>query len=142
MMSRVRGRDNKSTEMALVEVFRRFKITGWRRQRTIPLGIFTERNKPRHVTPDFVFPGRRLAIFVDGCFWHGCPLHATLPKTNTDFWMNKIQKNKARDKIVASALRERGWCVMRIWEHSLTPRGTPALVRRLRRRISVELWEV
>jgi DNA mismatch endonuclease (patch repair protein) len=92
------------------------------------------------VKPDFVLPRstgsgirrtKPIAVFVDGCFWHGCPKHATQPKTNAKFWRDKIAGNRARDRRVNSALRKRDWTVLRIWEHELTGRNRPRLLRRL-----------
>jgi DNA mismatch endonuclease (patch repair protein) len=71
------------------------------------------------VRPDFVFRQVRLALFVDGCFWHGCPKHATQPKDNHSFWKNKFAHNKARDLLVTRTLRSAKWRVLRIWEHDL-----------------------
>ncbi len=83
--------------------------------------------------PDFVFPARKLAVFVDGCFWHGCPLHATQPKQNAEFWRTKIARNQARDRLVTRTLRRAGWRVLRLWEHELTKRNEARLIGRLRR---------
>lgn len=69
--------------------------------------------------PDFVFFGRRLAVFVDGCFWHGCPAHFKFPKTNRPFWKKKIERNLERDRQVNRALKKAGWSVLRMWEHSI-----------------------
>lgn len=69
--------------------------------------------------PDIVFPAERVAIFVDGCFWHGCPKHYQKPVANASFWRNKIQKNKRRDKEVNTLLNLQGWKVLRFWEHEL-----------------------
>jgi len=77
VMSRILGRGNTDTEVALAKFFRRNKITGWRRNQK----IFGK--------PDFIFPKPKLAIFVDGCFWHDCPKHETKPKNNRTFWKNK-----------------------------------------------------
>src|SRR5579864_3753379 len=99
IMSRVRGRGNRATELALISLFRRNKIAGWRR------------HKPLFGNPDFAFRKQRLAVFVDGCFWHGCPKHATQPETNSDFWAAKLARNKARDRLVARTLKRRGWRV-------------------------------
>jgi DNA mismatch endonuclease, patch repair protein len=107
VMSRIRGRDNKDTELALAKLFRRNKITGWRRHQT----VFGK--------PDFIFPKLKLAMFVDGCFWHGCPKHATKPKNNRAFWERKLTANKRRDRLVNQTLRRAGWRVLRIWEHAL-----------------------
>lgn len=76
--------------------------------------------KPRRVA-DIVFPRLRIAIFVDGCFWHGCPEHATWPKQNAEFWRQKIETNRSRDSDTDARLIELGWRVVRIWEHELPP---------------------
>jgi DNA mismatch endonuclease, patch repair protein len=89
--------------------------------------------RPFRVRPDFVFPKLRIAVFVDGCFWHGCPLHATQPKQNAEFWRTKIARNQARDLLVTRQLRARGWRVLRLWEHELTRKYERRLLARLRR---------
>ena len=131
VMSRIRGRGNKDTELALAKLFRRHKITGWRR------------NQKVFGKPDFVFPKLRLAVFVDGCFWHGCPKHATKPKSNRAFWQKKLAANRRRDALVTRRLWRAGWRVLRIWEHDLhratvrraarVPQREARLVRRIRR---------
>lgn len=68
---------------------------------------------------DVAFVGRKIAIFVDSCFWHGCPEHFKMPKTNTGFWKTKIERNRERDREVNGALEKAGWKVVRIWEHQL-----------------------
>jgi DNA mismatch endonuclease (patch repair protein) len=68
-------------------------------------------------TIDIAFPGRRLALFVDGCFWHDCPEHGTRPKTNADRWSAKLAANRARDARVDEHMKARGWTVLRVWEH-------------------------
>ena len=70
-----------------------------------------------HRKVDIVFPRERLAIFVDGCFWHGCPVHGTWPKQNSAYWRAKINQNKRRDRDTDERLREAGWHVVRFWEH-------------------------
>src|ERR1700690_4266974 len=120
-MSRIRGRGNKDTEVALAKLLRRHGIKGWRRHQL----IFGK--------PDFIFPKFRLAVFVDGCFWHGCPKHATKPKNNRAFWRRKLSANKKRDRLVNQTLRARGWRVLRIWEHELARKNAPRLARRLLR---------
>lgn len=107
IMSHVRGKDNKATELAVVALLRRHHITGWRRHARV------------FGNPDFVFPKHRLALFVDGCFWHGCPKHATQPTSNRAFWKKKLARNKTRDQLVNRRLRQRGWSVLRIWQHEL-----------------------
>jgi DNA mismatch endonuclease (patch repair protein) len=69
------------------------------------------------VRPDIVFTKRRVAVFVDGCFWHGCPEHMHMPKTNQDYWVPKLDRNMERDRRVDAALEADGWTVVRIWEH-------------------------
>jgi DNA mismatch endonuclease, patch repair protein len=66
---------------------------------------------------DIVFPTERLAIFIDGCFWHSCPDHATRPKANAGFWADKLARNTSRDRDTDRRLKEEGWTVLRIWEH-------------------------
>ena len=124
VMSRIRGRGNKSTEVTLLNLFRAKGITGWRRHEPI-LG-----------TPDFVFRAARVAVFVDGCFWHGCSKHCRCPATNRESWSIKLEANRKRDRRVTKTLRDNGWAVVRIWECQLakTPlrcvsRVSKALVR-------------
>jgi DNA mismatch endonuclease (patch repair protein) len=73
-------------------------------------------SSPRRVA-DITFVGARIAVFVDGCFWHGCPRHATWPKRNASFWRTKIFDNRARDKDTNTRLRASGWTVVRVWAH-------------------------
>lgn len=68
-------------------------------------------------TSDIVFPRRKLAVLVDGCYWHGCPVHQTWPKTNSEFWRTKLEKNIARDAETNSLWEAEGWTVLRFWEH-------------------------
>ena len=119
VMSRIRGHGNKDTALALVKLLRRHRITGWRR------------NQPVFGKPDFTFPKLKLALFVDGCFWHGCPKHATKPKNNRGFWRRKLSANKLRDQVVTRTLRRAGWRVLRVWEHELARQNEARLVRRL-----------
>lgn len=72
--------------------------------------------KPRR-SADIVFPRARVAVFVDGCFWHGCPEHASWPKSNADFWRGKIETNRSRDADTDQRLNALGWKTVRIWEH-------------------------
>ena len=69
--------------------------------------------------PDFVHRESKTAIFLDSCFWHGCPKHLRMPHTNSEYWQRKIERNKKRDRLVTSTLKKEGWRVVRIWEHSL-----------------------
>jgi DNA mismatch endonuclease, patch repair protein len=78
---------------------------------------------------DVAFPHPRVLVFVDGCFWHGCPRHATYPKSNKSYWLPKLQENKDRDKRQSSRLRKAGWKVIRVWEHDCLPPATRILDR-------------
>ena len=131
VMARIRSRGNQATELALVRVFRALRITGWQRHVPIRNSQFGIRNF--RVRPDFVFPKLRLAVFVDGCFWHGCPKHATQPKGNAAFWRKKFAANRTRDRLVTRTLRRAGWRVLRIWEHELARKREATLVKRLAR---------
>jgi len=71
-------------------------------------------------TADVVFPSQRVCVFVDGCFWHGCPRHFKVPKTHSAWWLEKIEDNRRRDRRQAAELRKRGWRVIRVWEHKLS----------------------
>lgn len=84
--------------------------------------------KPRRVA-DVAFPGLKIAIFVDGCFWHGCPEHATWPKQNAEFWRQKIEKNRLRDADTNSRLLEVGWTVLRFWAHESPVEATQAVAK-------------
>lgn len=66
---------------------------------------------------DVAFPKKRIAVFVDGCFWHGCPEHGTESRTNTEYWLPKLERNRARDAETEHHLRQFGWTVLRVWEH-------------------------
>ena len=130
LMSRVRSAGNVSTELRLIAVFRDLGVTGWRRGINV---TFMSGEKPFKVSPDFVFRSRRMAVFVDGCFWHGCPRHAVQPKTRVRFWRDKIAGNRARDRRVTRVLQTHGWRVLRVWEHELAPKHANRLANRLRR---------
>jgi DNA mismatch endonuclease (patch repair protein) len=106
-MQRVRQK-NTSAESALR---RELHARGLRYRIHVP--VLT---KPRRVA-DVVFSGPRVAVFVDGCFWHGCPLHATWPKQNAEFWRAKIMANQERDRDTDERLRADGWKVVRVWAH-------------------------
>lgn len=97
--------------------------------REIGVGYSLRRKLPG--SPDLVVTSLRIAIFVDGCFWHQCPQHYTEPVRNRDFWRAKIARNVERDHRVNRELRQLGWRVVRIWDHEL--RDATKLVRRLRR---------
>lgn len=121
IMALVRGKGNGATELAAISLFRRHNIRGWR----------------RHVRltgkPDFVFRKHRLIIFVDGCFWHGCPKHSSQPASNRVFWKRKLLRNKKRDRVVTRQLRKLGWRVLRIWQHELIKRNEKRCLIRIGR---------
>jgi DNA mismatch endonuclease (patch repair protein) len=106
-MASVHSRGNKTTELRLVAVFKACELVGWRR------------NYPLPGKPDFTFPRHRIAIFVDGCFWHGCAKHGRVPLSNRQYWVKKIDQNKRRDRKISRDLRSKGWTVLRLWEHDL-----------------------
>jgi len=85
---------------------------------------------------DIVFRRAKVAVFVDGCFWHGCPTHGSWPRSNAGFWRRKIQTNKARDADTNRQLREAGWLPIRVWEHEEPLRAAARIARRLRSRMS------
>src|SRR6266567_3024640 len=110
LMATIRSRGNRDTELALIRVLRRHRITGWRRHQQLT------------GKPDFIFKKSRLAIFVDGCFWHGCPKHSRHAAKSGAYWRKKLATNQARDRLVTRMLRRQGWTVLRIWEHELAKR--------------------
>lgn len=89
--------------------------------------------KPRRVA-DIAFSGLRVAVFIDGCFWHGCPRHATWPKKNAEFWRSKIEANMARDRDTNERLRANGWKVVRVWAHEDPVVAARDIARLLERR--------
>lgn len=115
IMRRVKSTGNRSTELKLIEYFKEKHITGWRRH----YGVKGH--------PDFVFLDRHIAVFVDGCFWHGHDCRNTRPSANAEYWNKKRQKNVAHDKEVTALFRERGWYVIRIWECELKKKNRPLL---------------
>lgn len=123
VMASIRSTDNKSTELRMIALLRAHGITGWRRR------------QPEFGKPDFVFPKQRLAIFIDGCFWHrhpGCRFSYT-PKSRTDFWLPKFANNVARDRLVTRTLQGTGWRVLRVWECDLAAKRHSRCISRLRR---------
>jgi DNA mismatch endonuclease, patch repair protein len=87
----------------------------------------------RRVRPDIVFPRLRVAIFLDGCFWHGCRVHRTIPASNTEFWSEKIAATRRRDALQTRRLRDDGWSVLRIWEHEGTDAALELVIAALAR---------
>lgn len=119
IMRKVKSNKNKSTELRLIDVFHQLGITGWRR------------NYPVKGHPDFVFPVQKIAVFVDGCFWHGHDCRNTRPADNQDYWQRKRARNVQHDKEVTALFKKRGWKVLRIWECELKKRNESVLMQRL-----------
>src|SRR5580658_2521777 len=112
VMAAIRNRGNRSTERTFAALLRRSGVSGWKLHVAQVPG-----------RPDFYFPTRRMAISVDGCFWHGCPRCFQAPQQNASFWAEKITRNRRRDRKVSRILRGDGIKVIRLWEHDLE-RGT------------------
>lgn len=108
IMTAVHSKGNLSTELHLRQLLKSKKIFGWRLNAIDLIG-----------KPDFVFDKKRVVIFVDGCFWHGCEKDRSIPSSNVEFWQKKISSNILRDKFIRRKLRRSGWHVIRIWEHQL-----------------------
>jgi DNA mismatch endonuclease (patch repair protein) len=107
-MAQIRSRRNRSTEWRVRALLIRSGLRGWQ---------VNPEDLPG--TPDFAFRAERLAIFTDGCFWHGCPRCKRVPSSNTAYWGRKIARNRKRDRATTAALRRQGWTVLRLWEHDL-----------------------
>lgn len=105
-MSRIKGKDT-SPEMVIRRLLYSRGIRGYRI------------HYPLLGKPDIVFIRKRLVIFIDGCFWHKCPECFTIPQTRTKFWLDKINKNVERDRIITKKLTDDGWNVLRFWEHEV-----------------------
>jgi len=116
IMAAIRSKGNRSTELALGRLLRASGVRGYR--------------KHWHVVgrPDFAWPRLKVAVFVDGCFWHGCTRCKNLPETNADFWRLKIEENQRRDRRVTTKLRHMGWSVIRVKECSVI---SPSTLRRI-----------
>lgn len=119
IMRAVKSKDTKSTELALIKLFKENHITGW----------LHNYNVKGH--PDFVFLKKRIAIFVDGCFWHGHDCRNTRPAAHAEYWAKKREANIQRDKKVADMFESRGWTVVRIWECELKKKNLPHTTERL-----------
>jgi DNA mismatch endonuclease (patch repair protein) len=109
---RANGRVDTKPELALRSALHR---CGLRFRKDYPIRL-----PERRVRPDIVLTSRRVPVFVDGCFWHCCPLHGTSPDANTGFWGPKLQRNVERDRAVNVALAAAGWIALRAWEHEPT----------------------
>lgn len=122
-MSSIKGKHAKSTERKLRMALMRAGVRGWRLH-------------PKRIqgNPDVYFPDNEIVVFVDGCFWHGCPRCGHVPHTNSEFWHAKFSRNQQRDILNTKMLRRKGMRVIRIWEHSLAnTQSTAAVIRRINR---------
>lgn len=120
-MTSIRSKGNATTELVFLGLLQNARISGWRRHLNLP------------GKPDFVFRSQRLAVFIDGCFWHGCPKCYRLPEDNRPYWKSKVFSNRRRDRSRARELRSLNWRVLRVWEHSLkTPVGRERVLSKLR----------
>ena len=117
-MAAIRARGNKTTEIEFAKQLRKNKIGGWRRHQ-----------KRAYGSPDFLFSKANLAVFVDGCFWHGCRKHCIMPKSNKKYWDAKIARNKMRDQAVNKFYKAKKWNVIRIWEHNVLKNSEKAILR-------------
>jgi DNA mismatch endonuclease (patch repair protein) len=126
VMASIRSRGNTDTELRMIALLRAHGITGWRRG----VALFGK--------PDFVFRRERMVVFVDGCFWHGCPKpkHSPLPKTRAEWWAAKLGRNRDRDRLVTRTLRKQGWKVIRIWECDLKPKSWHRIANRIAKAIT------
>ena len=119
IMSKVRSKGNKSTELKLIEYFRENDIHGWRRGYKVK----------GH--PDFVFLDQKIAVFVDGCFWHGHDCRNTRPTENAEYWQRKRERNMIHDREVNASFESRGWKVIRLWECELKNKNRDMLSYKL-----------
>jgi DNA mismatch endonuclease (patch repair protein) len=119
IMRSVKSSKNQSTELKLISIFKENNIKGWRR------GVKLKGK------PDFIFRDKKIAIFADGCFWHGHQCRNTKPRDNSDYWHAKIQKNMQRDIEVTNYLTQKGWKVIRIWECELAGKNKDKLFDKL-----------
>ena len=119
IMSRVKSKKNRSTELRLIKVFEELSVHGWRRNYKV-IGH-----------PDFVFPNKKTAVFVDGCFWHGHDCRNTRPSSNQDYWTRKRNRNIEHDRQITKRFENRGWTVIRIWECELNKKNREVLIKKL-----------
>ena len=113
IMKANKRKGNKSTELKLIEIFKKYGVKGWRR------------NYRLFGSPDFVFLKKRVAVFTDGCFWHGHDCRKTKPSSNKEYWDKKIESNKTHDIKVNKTLKSKNWKVIRVWECQLKKGDLP-----------------
>ena len=119
VMKAIKSRNTKTTELKMIEIFKELHVIGWRR--TYPL----------IGKPDFVFPKKRIVIFVDGCFWHGHDCRNVTPSDNVEFWEAKRLYNKKHDEEVTQTLLQKNWTVIRIWECELKKKNRELLLEKI-----------
>lgn len=119
IMRSVKSRNTRSTELAVIKLFKDNHITGWRHSYSV-IGH-----------PDFVFLDKRVAIFVDGCFWHGHDCRNTRPADHAEYWAKKRERNMKRDREVTLRFESRGWTVLRIWECELKKKNIPIITEKI-----------
>ena len=120
VMRAIKSKNTKTTELKMIEIFHELHIVGWRR--TYPLVG----------KPDFVFPKKRIVVFVDGCFWHGHDCRNVTPSANAEFWNAKRAYNKQHDETVTQTLQSKNWTVVRIWECELKKKNRENLVEKIK----------
>jgi DNA mismatch endonuclease (patch repair protein) len=123
IMRAVRAKGNKTTELAMIKVFKENKITGWRR------------NYKLEGKPDFVFTKARLVVFVDGCYWHGHKCQKPRDSQKEGFWKEKMAYNKKHDRLITKKLRENNWVVIRVWECEIANKKYGRKLRLIKKQI-------
>ena len=129
VMKNIKSKNNKSTEICLIGIFREQGIKGWRRGYSVK----------GH--PDFVFLEKSVAVFVDGCFWHGHDCRNTIPRDNADYWLKKREYNITHDNEITEAFKKRGWTVIRIWECELKIKNRIALIASLKHLLGDKVYK-
>jgi DNA mismatch endonuclease (patch repair protein) len=128
--------------MAMVQFLKAGRINGWRRHIAIRIRSVAPRRE-RVVCPDFVFPKKKVSLFIDGCFWHEFPKHSVVPSKNEQFWKDKIQSNMRRDRLQRRQLRKLGWCVIAVREHCLKSKTFSPIMLKLSKALDSEVrWRV
>ena len=125
IMRQVKSKKNKSTELRLIKIFKENGVTGWKR------------NYPVKGHPDFVFLKQRIAVFVDGCFWHGHDCRNTRPSANEEFWRKKRERNIKHDKEITELFESRGWTVIRIWGCELKQQNCERTLLKIKKYLSL-----
>jgi DNA mismatch endonuclease (patch repair protein) len=130
-MATVKGKGGKSTERRLRAALVGLKVNGWRMNAVDVVG-----------KPDFLFPKQKLAVFVDGCFWHGCPEHYRRPNTSQTYWDAKVARNMERDRSNRAKIKRQGWRVIQFWEHDVKASPTACVLKIIKRINHVAMREL